>query len=47
MLKKPDFERDYRSRIAEGIYKKGHDSIRLMKCLIYNDRSYYDKMNFF
>ena len=35
----PDFEQDYRSRTATGIYRIGHDSIRLMKWLIYHDRS--------
>ena len=38
MLKNPDFEQDYWSRAAKGIYKIGHDSIRLMKWLIYYDR---------
>ena len=31
MLEKPDFEQDYWSETATGIYKIGHDSIRLMK----------------
>ena len=31
MLEKPTFEQDHWSRTAEGIYKLGHDSIRLMK----------------
>ena len=39
MLEYPDFEQDYFSRTAIGIYKNGHDSIRLMKWLAYNDRS--------
>ena len=33
MSENPDFEQDYWSRTAEGIYKIGHDSIRLMKWL--------------
>ena len=33
MLEKPDFEQDYYSRTATGIYKIGHDSIKLMKWL--------------
>ena len=45
MLENPDFEQDYCSRTAEGIYKIRHDSIRLMKLLIYYDRSFYDNMN--
>ena len=44
---KPDFEQDHSSRTAEGIYKIEHDSIRLLKWLIYYDRSYYDNMNYF
>ena len=47
MLKNPNFEQDYLSRTAIGIYKTGQDSIRLMKCLIYHDRFDYDNMNFF
>ena len=31
MLQNSDFERNYWSRTASGIYKIGHDSIRLMK----------------
>ena len=50
MLEKPDFEQDYYSRTVIGIYKIGHDSIRLLKWLAYYDRSicenihYYDMM---
>ena len=47
MLVNPKFEQDYWSRTAEGIYKNGHDSIRLMKWLMFYDRSYYDNMNYF
>ena len=45
-----DFEQDYWSRTAEGVYKIGHDNIRLMKWICYYDRSfsgnikYYDLM---
>ena len=31
MLKNSEFEQDFWSRTATGIYKIGHDSIRLMK----------------
>ena len=31
MLLNPDFEQNYWSRTAEGIYKIGHDSVRLMR----------------
>ena len=30
MLENPDFEQDHWSKTAEGFYKVGHDSIRLM-----------------
>ena len=32
MSKNPDFEQDYWSRTAQGVYKIAHDGIRLMKC---------------
>ena len=47
MSENPNFEQNYWSRTAEGFYKIGHDSIRLMKWLVYYDRSYYDNMNYF
>ena len=47
MLKNPEFEQDYWSKTATGIYKIGHDSIRLIKWIIYYDRSYYDNLNNF
>ena len=47
MIINPVFEQDYWSRTAIGIYKVGHDCVRLMKWLIYYDRSYYDNMNYF
>ena len=46
-LENPDFEQDYWSKLAGGIYRRGHDSITLLKCLIYYDRSYYDKKNYY
>ena len=46
MLENPYFEQDYWSRTALGIYKIGHDSIRLMKWLAYYDKTYYEKINF-
>ena len=39
MLENPDFEQNYWSRKATGIYKIGHDSIRLMKWICFYDRS--------
>ena len=47
MLHNLDFKQDYWSRTAKGIYKKGNDSTRLSKWLIYYDNSYYDNMNYF
>ena len=35
MLENPDFEQDYYSRAAKGIYKIRHDSSKIMKWLIY------------
>ena len=31
MLENPNCEQNYWSRTAEGVYKIGHDSLRLMK----------------
>ena len=47
MLLNRDFERDYWSRTAKGIYKIGHDSIRLMKWICYYDRPYYENINYY
>ena len=47
MLLNPDFEQNYWSRTAKGIYKIGHDSIRLMKWICYYDRSYYENINYY
>ena len=47
MLEKPDFEQDHSSKTATGIYKIGHDSIRLMKWICYYDRSYYEIINYY
>ena len=47
LFKNPDFEQDYWSRTAQGVYKIGHDSIRLMKGICYNDRSYYGSINYY
>ena len=46
MIKNPDFEQNHWSRTAIGIYKIGHDSIRLMKWLIFYDKTFYDNMNY-
>ena len=47
MLENPDFEQNFWSRTATGIYKIGHDSIRLMKFICYYDRSYYENINYY
>ena len=47
MLENPDFEQIYWSKTATGVYKIGHDSIRLMKWICYYDRSYYENINYY
>ena len=47
MLRNPNFEQNYWSRTAKGIYKIGHDSIRLVKWICYYDRSHYVKINYY
>ena len=47
MLENTDFEQNYWSKTAEGIYKIRHDSIRLMKWLAYYDPFYYENINFY
>ena len=46
MLLNPNFEQNYWSISAKGVYKIGHDSIRLMKWICYYDRSYYENINY-
>ena len=47
VLENSDFEQDYWSRTASGIYKIGHDSIRLMKWICYYNRSHYGNINYY
>ena len=47
MLLNPNFEQNYWSRTATGIYKIGHDCIRLKKYICYYDRSYYENINYY
>ena len=47
MLEFPDFEQNHYSITSTGVYRIGHDSIRLMKWFIYRDRSYYNNKNYF
>ena len=39
MLKNPNFEQNKYSLTSTGLYKNGHDSIRIMKWICYYDRS--------
>ena len=41
------FEQNNHSRTALLVYKNGHDSITLMKGLVYQDRSYHLKYNYY
>ena len=47
MLENSDFEQDYWSRTAQGVYKIGHDTIRIMKWICYYDRSFYENINYY
>ena len=47
MLENPNFEQNYWSRTAEGIYKIGHNSILLMKWICFCDRSYYENIIYY
>ena len=47
MIENPGFEQKYWSRTATGLYKIGHDSIRLMKWICYYDRSYYENITYY
>ena len=47
MLENSDFEQNYWSKTATGVYKFGHDSIRLMKWICYYDRTYYENINYY
>ena len=47
MLRNPNFEQNKYSLTSSGIYKIGHDSIRLIKWICYYDRSYYENINYY
>ena len=47
MLENSDFEKNYWSRKATGIYKIGHDCVRLMKWICYYDRFYYENIIYY
>ena len=47
VLLNPNFEQNYWSRTAQGVYKIGYDSKRLMRWICYYDRSYYENINYY
>ena len=47
LLNNPNFEQNKYSITSKGIYKIGHDSVRLMRWIFYYDRSYYEKINYY
>ena len=47
MIENSDFEQNYWSKTATGVYEIGQDSIRLMKWICYYDRSYYENINYY
>ena len=47
MMENPKFEQNKYSITSTGIYKVGHDSIRLMKGICYYDRFYYENINYY
>ena len=47
MLENPNYEQDHFSGTATGIFKIGHDSIRIMKRLWFYDRFHYENIIYF
>ena len=47
ILEKPHFEQNKYSITSTGIYKIGHDSIRIRKWICYYDRSYYENIHYY
>ena len=47
LLNNPNFEQNKYSITSTGIYRIGHDSIRLMKWICYYDRSYYENIKYY
>ena len=47
MLENSDYEQNCWSKTATGVYKVGHDSIRLMKWICCYDRTYYENINYY
>ena len=46
MLENPDFEQDSYSRTATGLFRNGHDRVRLTKWLVHYDRSLFVSINY-
>ena len=47
MVKNPNLEQKKYSITSSGIYKIGHDSIRLMKWICFYGRYYYGNINYY
>ena len=47
MLRNPNYEQNKYLITSSGIYKIGHDIIRLMKWICYYDRPYYENINYY
>ena len=47
MLRNPNFEQNKYSLTSTGLYKIGHDSIKLMKWICYYDRSYFENIDYY
>ena len=47
MLENFDFEQNYWSRTATGIYKIGRKSVRLLKWICYCDRSFFENNTYY
>ena len=47
MLKNPDFKQNHYSITSTGIYKIGHDTVRLMKWLAFYDESYFENIFYY
>ena len=47
MLKNPNFEQNKYSITSTGIYRIGHDSLRLRKWICFYDGSYYETINYY
>ena len=42
-----DFEQDYYSRTAKGIYKLRDDTSRILEWWVWYDRSFYENINYY